>query len=56
LQHAAGRPHPLIGTSVRVTAAQINLIGMPWLMIEDPSSAPDRRIKRGSISALDYVP
>jgi hypothetical protein len=33
LQHAAGRPYPLIGPSVRVTAAQIDLIGMPWLMI-----------------------
>jgi len=42
LQHAAGRPYPLIGPSVRVTAAQIDLISVPWLMIgEDPSSAPN---------------
>jgi hypothetical protein len=42
MQHAAGRPYPLIGTSVRVTAAQIDLIGVRWLKIgEDPSSAPN---------------
>jgi len=34
--------HPLFGTSVRIPAAQIDLIGAPWLMFgEDPSSTPN---------------